>query len=49
MASLPSDPARQDQPQHVANDAADVPTELGASFEIPIPATGYPVVAKLFD
>jgi hypothetical protein len=49
MAPLPSDPALEDQPQHVANNAADVPTELGTSFKIPTPVTGYPVVAKPFD
>jgi hypothetical protein len=49
MAPLPSDPALKDQQQHLANNAADVPTELGTRFEIPTPVTDHPMVAKLFD
>src|SRR5258708_23076657 len=48
MAPLPSDPALEDQQQHLVNNAADVPTQLGTGFEIPKPTTAHPVVAKLF-
>jgi hypothetical protein len=49
MAPLSTDPALGGQQQHLANNAADVPAQLGTRFEILAPATGYPVVAKLFD
>ncbi len=49
MAPLPSDPTLEDQQQHLANNAADVPAELGTGFKIPTPATSQPVVAELFD
>jgi hypothetical protein len=48
-APLPSNSALEDEPQHLANNAADVPAELGTSLQIPTPVAGYPVVAKLFD
>jgi hypothetical protein len=48
-APFPSDSALKGQPQHLANNAANVPKEPGTSLEIPAPVTVYPVVAKLFD